>query len=74
MYRCAKIRILPIPGVVFTAMLRGFYYLRVLNLLCFCFPVYICIEPPELTQQTVEMDCNTPLNDSRPAKIAWMVI
>ena len=36
----------------------------------FCF---LYIEPPELTQQTVEMDCNTPLNDGRPVKIAWMV-
>ena len=36
----------------------------------FCF---LYIVPPELAQQTVEMDCNTPLNDGRALKIAWMV-
>ena len=34
---------------------------------------YNIIEPPELAQQTVEMDCTTPLNDGRALKIAWMV-
>ena len=33
----------------------------------------IIIEPPELAQQTVEMDCTTPLNDGRLVTIAWMV-
>ena len=37
------------------------------------FELFCIIEPPELAQRTVEMDCNTPLNDGRPVKITWMV-
>ena len=38
-----------------------------------CLPALYILEPPAIVKQTVEMDCTTPLNDSRPVKITWMV-
>ena len=35
--------------------------------------LFSIIEPPELAQRTVEMECTTPLNDGRLVNIAWMV-
>ena len=43
------------------------------NLQHMCLSYLNSLEPPELAQQTVEMDCNTPLNDGKALKIAWMV-
>ena len=47
--------------------------MRLFRLFCCLTALYNYIEPPAIAEQTVEMDCNTPLNDGRPVKITWMV-